>query len=329
MDIKHLRYFVAMAEAGSLMKAAERLHVAQPALSVHLSNLELELGVTLFERSNRGIALTEQGHLLYERATGLLTYYNDEILSMKRGKSEPTGHVTLGLPSTMPGIFAPYLYHAMKEQLPGVSLYLLDASTAALYEWLQDGKIDFAALFNIHEDAIVTLSPLFMEDCWLIGQFGENDDGVDIPFEEVFDYPLTLPGRSTSWRKILDEQAQSLGRSLAATFETDSYAALRALAVSGECYTIVPRSSIMQDHLDGALKARRIVKPEMHGVLSLANLKSTELTHTQKATRDVLIATIRKVAAQLGLSTGKSTIPKVYPSSLFASRHNASPAWRN
>lgn len=322
MDIKHLRYFVTMAEAGSLMKAAERLHVAQPALSVHLSNLELELGVTLFERSNRGIALTEQGHLLYERATGLLNYYNDEILSMKREQSEPAGRVTLGLPSTMPGIFAPYLYRAMKEQLPGVSLYLLDASTAALYEWLQDGKIDFAALFNIHEDAIVTLSPLFMEDCWLIGQFDDKDDGVDITFEEVFDYPLTLPSRLTAWRKILDEQAASLGKSLTATFETDSYGALRALAISGECYTIIPRSGIMQDHLDGVLKARRIVKPEMHGVISLANLKSTELTLPQKATRDLLITTIRKVAAQLGLSTGKSTIPKVYPSSLFANRHN-------
>lgn len=321
MDIKHLRYFVAMAESGSLMKAAERLHVAQPALSVHLSNLEMELGMTLFERSNRGIALTEEGRILYERATGLIDYYNNEILAMKRGKSVPAGHVTLGLPSTMPGIFAPHLYHAMREQLPEVSLYLLDASTAALFEWLQDGKIDFAALFNIHEDAIITLSPLFMEDCWLIGRFDETEDGTDIPFHRVFDYPLTLPGRSTSWRKILDEQAEALGRTLSSAFETDSYAALRALAQSGECYSILPRSSIMQDHLEGIVKARRIVEPEMHGLLSLANLKSTELTHTQKAARDVLIATIRKVAAQLGLGTGKTTIPKVYPSSLFANRH--------
>ena len=72
MEIRHLRYFVAMAETGSLMKASERLHVAQPALSVHLANLEAELGTTLVTRSNRGVELTPDGQFLYERAVALL-----------------------------------------------------------------------------------------------------------------------------------------------------------------------------------------------------------------------------------------------------------------
>lgn len=317
MDIKHLRYFVAMAEAGSLMKASERLHVAQPALSVHLSNLELELGVVLFERSNRGIILTEQGEMLYERATNLLKYHSEAILSMKQGKASLSGSLTLGVPSTVPGVFAPHLYRALREALPEVSVYMLDASSAAVYEWLKNGKIDLAVVFNIPDDPMLSLSPLFIEDFWLAGQFEGEAEAVEIPFEKVFDYPLVLPGRSSSWRKILDETAESHGKSLSVMFETESYTALRALAMSGECYTILPRLGIMQDHLDGLFQARRIIEPEMHGVLSMANLNSAELTHAQKAARDVIVTTMRTVAAELGLGTGAATIPKVYPDSPF------------
>src|SRR3546814_4646477 len=77
MEIRQLRYFVAMAEAGSLAKASERLNISQPALSVHLANLEAELGTTLVTRSNRGVELTEDGKLLLDRAIVLLRYHRD------------------------------------------------------------------------------------------------------------------------------------------------------------------------------------------------------------------------------------------------------------
>lgn len=317
MDIKHLRYFVAMAEAGSLMKASERLHVAQPALSVHLSNLELELGVKLFERSHKGINLTDQGQLLYERATTLLRYHSEAILGLKRNKAKPAGTVSIGMPSTMPALFAPPLYKAMRDALPDVSLYILDASSPAVYEWLQNGKIDFAILFNIPEDIGLSLSPLFIEDYWLFGQFDDEDDDVDISFSNVFDFPLALPCRSTAWRKILEEHADNLGKSLSVTFESESYMGLRSLAMSGECYTILPRSSIIQDHLNGFVQARRIIEPEIRGILSLANLQSKDLTDAQKATRKVLTATIRQVANELGLGSKGSPSRKVCPGSLF------------
>lgn len=320
MDIKHLRYFVAMAEAGSLMKASERLRVAQPALSVHLSNLEIELGVQLVERSHRGISLTEQGQILYDRATALLKYHSEAILSLKRDKSEPAGSVSLALPSTMPGLFAPYLYKAMRKALPEVSFYMLDASSAALYEWLQSGKVDFAVLFNIPEDAKLSLSPVLVEGFCLAGQFEEGEDGDDILFDKVFEYPLVLPCCSSSWRKILEEQAERHGKSFSVTFETESFNALRSLAQSGECYTILPESSILNDRMNGALQGRKIVEPEMHGVYSLANLHSGELNQAQKAARELIITTFREVAEMLRLESPGPLSSRVYPSSLFPFR---------
>lgn len=319
MDIKHLRYFVAMAEAGSLMKASERLRVAQPALSVHLSNLEMELGAKLFERSHKGLSLTDQGELLYERALTLLRYHSEAILGLKRDKTKPAGSVSIGFPSTMPALVAPPLYRAMREALPDVSLYILDAGSPVVYDWLQSGKIDFAILFNISDDIGLSLYPLFIEDYWLFGQFDQEEDDVDIPFHNVFDFPLALPSSSSPWRRVLQEHADNLGKSFSVTFESESYMTLRSLAMSGECYTILPRSGIIQDHLNGSVQARRIIDPEIRGVLSLAHLHSKELSDAQKATRDVLITTMRKVAAELDLGSAGSPAKKVRPGSPFVS----------
>src|SRR3546814_3270606 len=107
MDLRHLRYFVGMVEAGSLVKASERLHVAQPALSVHLSNLEVEFGTQLVIRRNRGIVTTEDGALLYERAVLMLRYHQEALHAIQAPKTKPKGRVAHGGASTHPGMIIP------------------------------------------------------------------------------------------------------------------------------------------------------------------------------------------------------------------------------
>ena len=126
MELRHLRYFVGIVEAGSLTKASKQLHVAQPALSVHLSNLEVELGVKLVVRSNRGIELTEDGALLYERAQVMLRYHDEALSTLKRRHHSPKGSVSIGLPSTLPDMIAAQLYKLCREELPEVRLYIAD-----------------------------------------------------------------------------------------------------------------------------------------------------------------------------------------------------------
>lgn len=326
MDIKHLRYFVAMAEAGSLMKASERLHIAQPALSVHLANLETELGVKLVERSNRGIELTEEGHELYERATRLLAYHSEAILSLKKTRSKPAGQISLGVPSTMPELFAPHIMRAISQQLPDVRVYLMDASTAAIYDWLQTGKIDFAVLFNMPEDVGISLYPLFVEDYYLVGQFSDGGALDDtISFAKLPDYPLALPALVTSWRRILEDEAERHGKSLSVNFETESFSALRSLAISGDCYTILPYSGVLRDVMEGRVQARRIVGSNLRGLMSLAHLNNVEHGMAQRAALKVLNTTIRSVADDLGFKVGAASSPKICPGTLFSRHRSLSP----
>ena len=301
MELRHLRYFVAMAETGSLMKASERLHVAQPALSVHLANLEAELGVTLVTRSRRGVELTEHGEFLYTRALDMLRYHQDSISGLKARRSKPHGRVTVGLVSTLPPLLVPDLLRAVKAQLPDVTLYIVDASTSALYEWLTDGRIDMVVLFNLPEAPELEIIPVFSDHFYLCGKPGANTD-THIEFEDLVDLPLALPSVSTTWRQALEEAAERRGVTFAPVIETESSQTLRLLASLGECHAVLPGSGVYHDVQAGRLQARRVVNPDMAGMMSVARLASKPLTGAQTQVREILVEVARKVGRDMDLT---------------------------
>lgn len=302
MEIRHLRYFVAMAETGSLMKASERLHVAQPALSVHLANLEAELGTTLVTRSNRGVELTPDGQFLYERALNILKYHQESISALKERKASPRGSVSIGMLSTMPALLVPELHRAVRAALPDVTLYIIDASTSAIYEFLMEGRIDLAMLFNLPDTPELEAVPLFCEEYYVVGPPSPDHTSSEINFADMIDLPLAIPCASTTWRKALDDAAERRGKLLRPVIETESASGLKALALSGECYAVMPLSYIHDDVVAGRLHARKVVHPEMGGLMSVVSLSSRPLAPAQLRVRDLLVETVRAVREKMNLS---------------------------
>ena len=101
MELRQLRYFLGVCEAGSLLKASARLHIAQPALGQQMAALEEELGVKLFARSTRGMALTPEGRVFLEHAKVVLTDADRAKEAVRHSATEPQGQVVLGLPTTV------------------------------------------------------------------------------------------------------------------------------------------------------------------------------------------------------------------------------------
>lgn len=295
MELRHLRYFVAMADTGSLMKAAERLHVAQPALSVHLANLEGELGTKLVTRSNRGVTLTEDGAVLYERAVQILRYQREMIVELKGRNKKPSGRVSVGMLSTMPALMSHRLCQSVRERLPDVRLYLLEASSWALYEWLLEGRIDMAMLFSLPDMPELETIPLLREDFYLVGPGHEVGGKAEVQFEDLLNYRLATSSPTSTWRKALDDAAERHGRAFTPQIETESVQALKALAMSGECHSLMPGSCIIEEARLGLLTARRVIDPEMQGTMSLASLASRPLGLAAAGVRDI----IREIAETL------------------------------
>jgi DNA-binding transcriptional LysR family regulator len=147
VELRHLRYFVAVAEELSFTRAAERLHMSQPPLSTQIRDLEAALGVTLIDRSRRTIALTPAGDALRAEAGRLLVQVDQALRAVQRAGTGETGRLTVGFVPSASVTTLPATLRAFRERHPGVELYLRDMAPDGLVAALRDGGVDVAFLY--------------------------------------------------------------------------------------------------------------------------------------------------------------------------------------
>jgi DNA-binding transcriptional LysR family regulator len=142
MELRHLRYFVAIAEERSITRAAERLWIAQPGLSTQVRRLEEELGIQLFVRHTRGVELTPAGELFLERARATLAAAEEARATGANLEAGLIGTVRLGIGTEAPARIAPTLLAAFGEERPDVELTVFESYGGTLMRDLRDGRLD-------------------------------------------------------------------------------------------------------------------------------------------------------------------------------------------
>jgi DNA-binding transcriptional LysR family regulator len=145
MELRHIRYFLAVAEERNVTRAAEKLGIGQPPLSQQVLALERELGVSLFRRTGHGVELTEAGEALYADARRLLDDAHQAVLNTQRAGRGETGHLNLGFTASSafnPAV--PALIRAFRNAFPGVGLTLTEGNTTQLLASLTEGRLDLA-----------------------------------------------------------------------------------------------------------------------------------------------------------------------------------------
>ena len=146
--LRQLKYFLAIADCGSFSAAAERVFVAQSALSHQMAQLEDELGVALFLRTRRGVALTDAGQRFYPHAVSILRQTDEAAQAARSGSGEPSGKVVFGIPHSVSQALALPLLRAVRRALPQVQLELTEELTGNLTPQLRAGQIQLAVLFD-------------------------------------------------------------------------------------------------------------------------------------------------------------------------------------
>ena len=144
-ELRLVRYWVAVAEEGNITRAAERLHISQPALSTAIKQLEAQLGVALLDRSDRVLRVAPAGIVLLEEGRRLLAEA-DRVFEAVRDRS-PVGRLRLGLTPTARYGLGPELLSACSARAPGVMLYPQEDTTGALLRDVRSGRLDLAVLF--------------------------------------------------------------------------------------------------------------------------------------------------------------------------------------
>jgi LysR family nitrogen assimilation transcriptional regulator len=286
MNLRHLRYFVAIIDHGSMVRASDSLFVAQSALSQHMRNLEAELGVQLLVRTARGVVPTEEGRELLQRARTILAQIEDARQVLRERGGTPQGDVTLGFPPTVSAMLAVPLVLQIRRELPKVSLRVAEGMSGYVLDWLQAGQIDLGLVYGIQRAPGITATELFNEDLYLVGPRGGFANDEPVPFAAIEGFPLILPGRQHGLRDSLERLAREHRLGLRVQVEIDALSQMTRLVRHGVGYTILPLPALADELARGELESRPIVEPRLTRTIYVA--RASDRPHSP-----AVIATVR------------------------------------
>ncbi len=278
MDISQLRSFVAVAEAGSYIKASDLLTVPQPTLSRQVRTLELELRASLFHRHGRGVRLTEKGSKFIEYARSVIHTVDAALVSVRDDDAVYTGHLIIGLTPSIGRILIPTLAPLLKEKFPLASVRLTEGLSGALYEKVLLGQVDFALVFSPASASHLTIEPLATEQLYLIGQRPAGSGDAEIGLQELVDLPLILPHSNQWTRPAVETAAARLGLRLRIELEIDSTASTTEIVANGGGYSIMP-GSLRHLRSMPQLSWQKIVNPSLEATISM--ITSTKQPHSK------------------------------------------------
>jgi DNA-binding transcriptional LysR family regulator len=319
MDLRALRYFVAVVDAGSLSRAAGVLYVAQPALTAQIKRLEVEFGVQLLERSHAGVKPTAAGLRLYEDATRLLAEADALKRRLSRPSTEPEGTVTVAFPVLLVPVLLGPLLVRLKASHPRIRVFVLDSVSLGVQEAVQDGRADFGLLVDATQAAGLALRPVASEAIYFVGLDRDGTvraklrapgsrgrrtrDAPDRPdptirLADAVRFPLVMQSRRYAIRRQVADAAAALGRKLDVVHEHDSAAVIRALQRAGAAFTFVPSCAVPVREADPERVRARVVEPEIRRTYALARLAGRQLDEAARAVERLLLEQIDVAIAQ-------------------------------
>ncbi|RZT08238.1 transcriptional regulator, LysR family [Duganella sp. CF402] len=271
MDVKQLRTLVAIADAGSVTRAAVLLNIVQPAVSRHIKLLEEDLGTVLFDRNRNGMELTDDGRTLLEYARRVLREIEQARAEIRPSRGVVGGIVTIGLLPSTCDLITNVLMREIAAAYPGIHLRFLVGYAGDLQKWLDAGDLDASLLYDISGTPALKVRPLLEEALWVVDRPG-NLVAQDVPvaFASLAEQPLILPDARHGLRALVDHQAALAGVRLRIAAETNAMSVQKSLVVGGHGMTILPSVAVVDEVARGILVCAPLVAPQVLRKIVLA-----------------------------------------------------------
>ncbi len=241
MQLRHLRYFVKIVDAGSFSRAAATIHVAQPALSQQIRELEDELGVAVLQRHARGVSATPAGEALYREALAILRQIEQLPGIVRSSGGEPDGAVALGMSSTLAAALGGPFIQACRERFPKVFVKFHISDSETLKSEISARTLDLALLFEDQLSAGYSRSPLFRQRLYYIGNKRLSRSAGTISLDRLAKSPLVLPTVPNILRSVLDRAFAGIGAVPNIVSEGDQLSSIMSLVRQGLGGTVLPR----------------------------------------------------------------------------------------
>ena len=232
MDLRQLRYFVKVVECANITRASEALHIAQPAISQQMRNLEQGMGMQLLERSAQGVVPTAAGQTLYRHAVDLLRQADATHELLRQDAEYPQGKVSVGMPSSTARMLAMPLARTIRSRYPGIKLELIDAPSADLAGLITVGRVALAVEVDGVPTRGVVSQRLFSETLYLVAWPEFELPQTSVSLQHLAQMPLVLPCVPNTIRSRVESAMQEAGLPFAVEFEANStdllFSAVRA-----------------------------------------------------------------------------------------------------
>jgi len=267
MNLRQLRYFRAAVEQRNFTRAAERMHVAQPALGQHIRMLEEELQVTLLARHSRGVTPTPAGQRLYARSAevfDLLESIRKEVVALDR-QQRPA--ISLGLTPSLTLLIGADLQLAAAHDLQHHTLSLREDPSFLLVDAVERQELDIALAYDIDPRPGLSITPALKEKHLFVTHPSQAPQQDAVTLDRILAFDLAMGTERDIGRRALARAAGVAPTELPIRYEVQSIAAIRELLLRGSAASVLPYGTVARELAQGTLAARRIAECEMESIL--------------------------------------------------------------
>jgi LysR family nitrogen assimilation transcriptional regulator len=272
MDLRQIETFVRVAELGSFTRAAGALRIAQPALSRQVRALEVELRQPLFDRNGRGVVLTEAGKRLLAHGRGLLQQVERARQDLDALRGVPSGALAIGLPPSIGRTMTAALVEDFRRNFPNATLTVVEGLSTYVLEWLVQGRIDCAVVYNAAPAPAYELLPVLEERMFLVSGAGGSHRGSKrlASLDEVAQSELVIPSRPHALRMRLEMALAEAGLKPRVGLEVESVPAILDLVTRHPLHAVLTFNGIRGSGREPELRWRPIGPPPLATTLWIA-----------------------------------------------------------
>jgi LysR family nitrogen assimilation transcriptional regulator len=295
MELEQLRHFQHVADTGSFSRAAIKLGVSQSATSRQVRNLEIELGVKLFYRHGRGVALTDAGRKLHLTVKPMLAQLGEISETLRDESNEPSGAVVVGMPSSIISTIGAPIAQSFFSGYPKATLHLYEGPSALLLERLESGLIGVAVLYESRRGKNMLVTPLLEEALFLVTPPAVlRGEGASTTLNEVAAARLILPGPQSGLRRAVEQAMQAHNLAPKVIMDMHSVTTVKLLVERGAGSTILPFGAVHREVADGRLGARQIPLEQMNATLVTATAVGQPITRAVQVLLALINAEVRR-----------------------------------
>ena len=279
MEYAAWKLFIDAAELGSLSKVALAYGTSQPHISRQIGELEQECGGRLFQRTGRGVVLTELGQRIAPKVRAWMASTDELANDVRTSAGTPIGKVRVGsLPSTAHPLVST-LYQRLKERYPLIQLAVREGQGAQLETWLEDGSVDLAILYRTGKSPKNGDIYLVETSTYLVGAAGDSlTSRPTVRFSALHNLPLVLFCRPSSWRNHLEQISAERKVSLNVALEANSLSLQTHIASQGGIYALLGPYAIAAASKEHRLQSSKLVDPVVPRHIALAMSRHANLT---------------------------------------------------